>query len=583
MSECMLENSAEYWKARCLESEKESRDWKAHCIKSERKSAALETELKRAKEIIHNLKSTCTELEHSRAEVRQLRHTIKKLVERLNREDGPNTPSSKKVGKGTSGKSKGKGKKKKKGGDTPAKKKRPYHPGATDDRRAAKRNQARFEPCECGGKIFRVTRTNTRNMDEITKALSKVAQYGEVWGTCLECGAPAEGKILEGNEIDLDSGDHSGDAKDSGAGRQTRIPDERSPDAAAPEPPVAGPPDEKVWAKTQSGIRVLCSRATAAMRPGAMPDSAIRKGSVVAASETGGKRQAKIPKKGRMGFVLLNIILVLWHQRVTLGGACNVLDRIYSLSYSPATIMDALTRAAEGLKPFTDDTLKRLYGSAWVGIDETTLYVMGKVRYVWLIRNDTDYYYFVHSRAVDMLKDLFLGYEGTVVCDGYHTKTLFESIQRCWAHILRKTDWWAEIEKTAGNSAAARQFNDAINEIFDTAVTERLKGRGAESHDRVLRKLRGTVGYYKKFPEIKEAVRYVENSMNDCLTFMKTEDVPPTNNVTERGMREVVKQRLIRVVFRTWKGAQTFAALLSVMETCKSRKIDTEELLMKHL
>ena len=245
--------------------------------------------------------------------------------------------------------------------------------------------------------------------------------------------------------------------------------------------------------------------------------------------------------------------------------------------------MNALKTMGNGFKPFTDDILAQLRKAPIVYIDETTFRVGKKLRYVWVITDGHFVYYFAHSRAVTKLIELFDGYVGVATCDGYHTNKLFERVQRCWAHILRVTKWGADFEKKYGDSTMTQDFHTAVRDLFHFAVSEKLEGRGIESYDMVLNKLRDIVKHYEQFPEISDAVGHVRNATDQAFTFMKYEHASPTNNIAEQAMREIVKHRVMRVLFRTWEGIETFVTIMSVIETCKKRGIDIGDIVRKYL
>ena len=370
-----------------------------------------------------------------------------------------------------------------------------------------------------------------------------------------------------------------GDVNQSMTAEQDPVPDAPPSDADSKQDTPKG----KTWVKTESGRQVLLTAKAAAKHPGPVPDSVVRKGSIVKASDTKGKTEIKIPKKGRLNFGVLELIAVLWGHRVTLEGASEIIDWLCRLGYSRTTIMNALSMMSAGLKPFTDDVLAQLLNAPTVYIDETTFRVGKKLRYVWVITDGRLVYYFAHTRAVTKLIELFDGYAGVVVCDGYHTKNLFSKVQRCWAHILRTTKWHAEFEKKYSDSTMAQDFHNAVRDLFHKAVDEKLNGRGTESYDMILSELWDIIKHYEQFTEINDSVGHVRNAADKAFTFMKHEYTPPTNNIAEQAMREIVKHRVMRVLFRTWDGLETFVIILSVIETCKKRKIDIGKILRKYL
>ena len=596
---------------------------------------------------------------------------LKMLKTEIYIEAGPNTPESKKVVKSTrnkggkksreNGNSEKNGKKNgkkssengnsekngKKNGKQPRKK--ANHPGTTDNRRASTSIHAVFKKCKCGSEMFKVDEKNTRTLDEILAVLTIIEQFSEIKGTCMGCGAKADGKLFKENAVNINAGD-SNTAKSS---EEIKVHDgmlgllkpdapdvAESQDLTPPAPPVPPPPDVepkpdapdvaesqdstppgtwvttryswpvtsmietqdpkpptspsnskprqnaskgKVWVKTESGMQTLLTEKAAAKQSGTVPDSIIRKGSIVKSSNTEGKTEIQIPKEGRKNFGILALIAILWGHRVTLGRVGEFISQLCGFGYSPSTIMNALKMMGTGLKPFTDDILAQLFKAPMVYIDETTFRVGKKLRYVWVITDGKLVYYFAHSRSVTKLIELFDGYEGVVGCDGYHTRKLFEVVQRCWAHILRTTKWGADFEKKYENSTVARDFHNAVRDVFHLAVSEKLEGRGTESYDMVLNKLQDIVKHYEQFPEIKKAVGHVRNAADQAFTFMKYDYASPTNNIAEQAMREIVKHRVMRVLFRTWEGMETFVTMMSVVETCRKCGIDIKSILRKYL
>ena len=543
-----------------------------------------------------------------------------------------------------SSKNKNSSKEVKKNGKQPRKK--ANHPGTTDNRRASVSYHAVFEKCKCGCDRFIVDLTKTRTLDDLLYVLTIIERFVEMEGVCMDCGAKAVGKLFKENAVNINVGDsdiakssedfkvHDGmlvlskpdapdvaesqdstlsvppppdaeskpdapnvsesqDSKPSGSWATTRYSwpvvsviktqDPKPPTSQSNSKPRQDASEGKVWVKTESGMQTLLTEKAAAKQSGPVPDSVIRKGSIVKSSNTEGKTEIQIPKEGRMNYGILVLIAVLWGHRVTLGRVGEFMNWLCRFGYSPSTIMGALKRMGNGLKPFTDDILAQLLKAPTVHIDETIFRVGKKLRYVWVITDGRLVYYFAHSRSVTKLIELFEGYEGVVVCDGYHTRKLFDVVQRCWAHILRTTKWGADFEKKYQNSTVAQDFHNAVRDVFHLAVSEKLEGRGTESYDMVLNKLRDIVKHYEQFPEIKKAVGHVRNAADQAFTFMKYDYASPTNNIGEQAMREIVKHRVMRVLFRTWEGIETFVTMMSVIETCRKCGIDIESIVRKYL
>ena len=58
------------------------------------------------------------------------------------------------------------------------------------------------------------------------------------------------------------------------------------------------------------------------------------------------------------------------------------------------------------------------------------------------------------------------------------------------------------------------------------------------------------------------------------MAFVEDPSLPPTNNDAERALRHAVIARRISHGARTDEGSRFYAASLSVIETCRKRKID---------
>jgi hypothetical protein len=64
------------------------------------------------------------------------------------------------------------------------------------------------------------------------------------------------------------------------------------------------------------------------------------------------------------------------------------------------------------------------------------------------------------------------------------------------------------------------------------------------------------------------------NDWDAVVAFVKNPELPPTNNDAERALRHAVISRRISFGTRTAEGSMAYAALLSVIETCRLRNQD---------
>jgi len=73
---------------------------------------------------------------------------------------------------------------------------------------------------------------------------------------------------------------------------------------------------------------------------------------------------------------------------------------------------------------------------------------------------------------------------------------------------------------------------------------------------------------------LRALAREILNDWDAVVAFVKNPGLPPTNNEAERALRHAVISRRISFGTRTSEGSRSYAALLSVIETCRLRGQD---------
>ena len=68
--------------------------------------------------------------------------------------------------------------------------------------------------------------------------------------------------------------------------------------------------------------------------------------------------------------------------------------------------------------------------------------------------------------------------------------------------------------------------------------------------------------------------REILNDWEAITAFVTNPNLPPTNNDAETALRHAVIARRISFGTRTDEGSRAYAAILSVVETCRRRKLD---------
>jgi hypothetical protein len=216
-------------------------------------------------------------------------------------------------------------------------------------------------------------------------------------------------------------------------------------------------------------------------------------------------------------------------------------------------------------------------------IDETSFRVLGLNWWVWVFRSDTDLLLVIrNSRGNNVLEEI-LGkdYAGIVVCDCWRAYDFLSNatIQRCWAHLLRKS---AELESVAG-----RHFHKKLSELFGQIIKfnrkERTEKQRRQKYAQLTAALLTVIKYYSRYEDCQAVTKYLDFHLESWFTCIKIAGVQPTNNYAEQAIRETVLVRKIIGAFRSEKGTKTYETLASLIATWQYQKLDLKKELHRML
>ena len=272
-----------------------------------------------------------------------------------------------------------------------------------------------------------------------------------------------------------------------------------------------------------------------------------------------------------------------------------------------ATLAFWVGYAAAELKPLYLRLRELILGSLKIAVDETVAPVLDPGRgrtkkgYFWAIARDdrpwggTDppaiaYTYAPGRGAVHALK-LLGSYRGIVQCDGYAAYKIIAdaaylgeaiTLAFCWAHLRRK---FFEIAK-GGSAPIASEALDRIALLY--AIEKTIRGRSADERRAVRQeKSKPLVLALKTWLEeqlarvsaksvIAEAIRYGLNHWDGLFRFLEDGRIELDTNIVERGMRPIVLNRKNALFAGHDQGAENWAAIASLVETCKLHGVDPQ-------
>jgi transposase len=290
-------------------------------------------------------------------------------------------------------------------------------------------------------------------------------------------------------------------------------------------------------------------------------------------------RDGKTPTQGRFGVRLMVLVLMLkFILRGVLRKTAGFLEAGFALRITPATVNAIITRAAQAAEGEYSLLKQKIRLARIVYADETSFSVLGMKWWVWVFRTDADVLLVIrYSRAGDVPEEV-LGktFSGILVCDGWRAYDCLSDakIQRCWAHLLRKS---AELKSVPG-----LRFNKKLRALFKSIAKFNFKPRTSEErlqkYAQLTFKLKKAKTYYSRYQECLGVSKYVGFRLDEWFTCVKLEGVEPTNNFAEQAIRETVVVRKIIGAFRSESGTKVYETLASLLATwqIQQRNINKE-------
>lgn len=262
--------------------------------------------------------------------------------------------------------------------------------------------------------------------------------------------------------------------------------------------------------------------------------------------------------------------------------------------------------AAAELQPLYVRLRELILSAGKIAVDETVVPVLDPGRgrtkkgYFWAIARDdrawrgsdppaVAYTYAPGRGAVHGLK-LLEGYRGIVQCDGYAAyKTIANTAEDeaitlafCWAHLRRR---FFELAQD-GPAPIASEALERIAALY--AIEKAIRGRSADERHAVRQeKSKPLVLALKAWLEeqltrvsgkatIAEDIRYALNHWDGLIRFLDDGRIELDTNIVERSIRPVVLNRKNALFAGHDHGAENWACIASLIETCKLNGVDPQ-------
>jgi len=278
--------------------------------------------------------------------------------------------------------------------------------------------------------------------------------------------------------------------------------------------------------------------------------------------------------RARFGLSLMLLIMYLkLGLRLPAGKICDYFITMYDLEISEGGIFVVLRQLAEAFGDYYKN-LEKLVRLARVKHTDTTSWrVNGRNYFAWVFIAYGIVLYKIKKRNNHKVGLAVFGKKQknkVLVIDRFSAlRTLAEKagfqVQFCWSHILNDSK---KLAKDFGKKGG-KQVHKKLKEIYD--IAERLNHKGTSE---IAEQLKGeiyqlTQKHYKSSTIRKFVNNLYYRDIENLFIFITDPEVDPTNNISERELRELVIIRNISKGSRSIKGANTTATLLSIIQTLR--------------
>jgi hypothetical protein len=325
--------------------------------------------------------------------------------------------------------------------------------------------------------------------------------------------------------------------------------------------------------KTDSGIRIFCSlHHYYIVMCECGHEVRSRPGEGYVSHEEGRKKDLRLTEYVMTGPMLTTFIAALSARyRMSRPKIREFLLYWFDMELSVGTIDRCIREAGVTCFPVVEELIEELQKDDKVHLDETLWYEKGVLKWLWVAVSGITAVYLIGTRKkTELLKLITAAFTGWLITDGYGAYRSHEKRQRCLAHLIRKA-----VALTGAVDEKARKTGEWLLREMRSLI-KTMAGKGGDRQKKcnpILARLkRGcSLGAKEDHAKLKSLANEILNDWDAVVAFVKNPELPPTNNEAERALRHAVISRRISFGTRTSEGSKAYAALLTVIETCRLR------------
>lgn len=255
----------------------------------------------------------------------------------------------------------------------------------------------------------------------------------------------------------------------------------------------------------------------------------------------------------------------------------ELLRDVYGLPISEGSIFNILGRFVQKSGLVYEAIRQKIEDSKVIGSDETGINVNGEMNWGWTWQTKEATFITISSnRGNETINDVFQNWAPKAVlvhdCWKPHFKTGTAGHQLCLAHLLRELKYLEERFKHHWVTDFRQLLSDAME--LKKKLTRVQYYYPLKEREQIERRLASLLD--EEIPNGMKDVSTLQNRMcryKDYLfTFLYHPDVPPDNNASERAIRNLKVKQKISGQFKSMTGANCFAVIRSITDTCLKNK-----------
>jgi len=260
----------------------------------------------------------------------------------------------------------------------------------------------------------------------------------------------------------------------------------------------------------------------------------------------------------------------LSHERLV-----AVAESVFGLHISEGAVAAALARLAERARPEMAAIREAVRASPVINSDETSVRVDGRNRWHWVFQTPTASYHVIQpSRGADVVRAFLDGAQPEVWgsdCYAGQLAAPAAAFQLCLAHQIRDLTYAEDADGPSGQRWARE-----LRHVFGRAIRLHRERAGitpaqfANRRTRIERAARRLIGGPAiRRGEAGNLQRRYRKHRDSLFVFLQRDDVEPTNNSSERDLRNSVIHDQVTGGYRSARGAEQGAIFATVLTTAR--------------